>query len=75
MWTAILAIVNVIPILSKAIGAIIDFYSKWQEARIIKHYENKKRVRAILTARVVAAKTDEERAELSKALSLLDSDY
>jgi hypothetical protein len=75
MWAAILVILNSLPIVAKAVSAIISFYEKWQEDRIIKHYENKKRVRDILTARLLKATTDEERLELSKALSLLDSSY
>lgn len=75
MWATIKTLITAIPLIAEAVRAIASWYKQYQEDKILKHYERKKQLRDRIVARIVSAKTDEERAELSKDLSLLDSTY
>ncbi len=75
MWATIKTLITAIPLIAEAVRAVVAWFNKNQEEKILKHYEKKKQLRDRITARIISAKTDEERAELSKDLSLLDSDY
>ncbi len=75
MWASIKLILTSLPLLAEAVKAIISWYQKYQEDKILKHYETKKRVRAGLVKRVTNAKTDADRAELAELISLVDSSY
>jgi predicted house-cleaning noncanonical NTP pyrophosphatase (MazG superfamily) len=75
MWAAIKLILTSLPLIAEAVKSIITWYNKYQEDRILKHYETKKKVRDNLTRRITNATTDAERDELAKLISLVDSSY
>ena len=69
MWAGIVSVLKALPVLLK----FWDMFEKYKEDKLIKHYEEKARVRTKITKELSEAKTDEDRKLLIERLAVLNS--